>query len=122
MSSLARKQFQQSVAPVRRQETQRVLEHRQVKKGISKGEKIIYSLFLATIVFGLYLIISNFASIYLTNYEIQQNEQFIEEQINVNEGLELQVKELSDPVRILQEAEKMGMVLNEENVRYSKKN
>lgn len=119
MSSLAQKQVQRSIAPSRKKVTR---VQKQVKKGITKGEKIIYSLFIGVFVIGLYLIISNFASIYLTNYEIQKNETFIEEQLHVNEGLELQVKELSDPVRILAEAEKMGMVLNEENVKYTQSN
>lgn len=120
MSSLAQRQIQQPIAPQRKKQSHSV--QREVKKGITKGEKVIYSLFLAVIVFGLYLIISNFASIYLTNYEIQRNETSIEQQLRVNEGLGLQVKELSDPVRILAEAEKMGMVLNEENVKYTQFN
>src|SRR5690554_2447937 len=120
MSSLAQRQVQQPVQPQRKKQSQSVQKSH--KTGISKGEKLIYSLFLAVIVFGLYLIVSNYASIYLTNHEIQQNEVSIQEQININEGLGLQVMELTDPTRILSEAKEMGMFLNEDNVKFTHSN
>ncbi|MCD8509658.1 MAG: septum formation initiator family protein [Bacillus sp. (in: Bacteria)] len=67
----------------------------------------------------MYLVLSNYASIYIANHEIQQTERAIQEQVKVNEGLSLQVMELSDPDRILSMAKEMGMILDENNVRFT---
>ncbi|MBU9712415.1 cell division protein FtsL [Evansella tamaricis] len=92
------------------------------KSRITKGEKFIYAVALVGIVFAFFLVLTNYASIYMTNHQIQQTETDIREQLSVNEGLDLQVMELSDPERILAMAEDMGMVLDEENVRYTHSN
>src|SRR5690554_1745145 len=120
MSSLAQRQVQQPIQPQRKKQSQSV--QKTYKTGVTKGEKLIYSLFLTVIVFGLYLIISNYASIYLTNHEIQKNEVSIQEQTTINEGLGLQVMELTDPKRILSEAKEMGMILNGGNVKFTHSN
>lgn len=120
MSSMAQRQVQQPLSPQRKKQTQRV--HKSSKSKISKGEKLVYSLFLVVIVFGMYAVISNYASLYVTNHEIQQNEISIQEQIKTNEALALQVRELTDPKRILLEAKGMGMILNEDNVKFTHSN
>ncbi|UCZ51832.1 cell division protein FtsL [Bacillus shivajii] len=88
-----------------------------LKGKVTKGEKMIYSAFLIAIVLGLYLVLSNYASMYMVNHQIQQTETEISQQASVNQGLELQVKELSDPDRILAEAKSMGMELRVDDVR-----
>ena len=120
MSSMAQRQVQQPISPQRKKQTQTV--HKSRKSKISKGEKLLYPLFLIVIVFGMYAVISNYASLYVTNHEIRQNESYIQEQIKVNEGLALQVRELTDPERILSEARGMGMILNEDNVKFTHPN
>ena len=117
MSSLVRKQtYQTAVQPNRERQT---VKQRVYKGGISKGEKLIYVVAAAALVFTLYFLLSNYASIYMTNHEIIQTETVIQEQGSVNEGLSLQVMELSDPERILSKAKDMGMILNEDNVKFT---
>ncbi|TMW73119.1 cell division protein FtsL [Alteribacter natronophilus] len=96
-------------------ETQTVRQ-RVFKGGLTKGEKILYPLALLAVVFAAYIVVSNYASIYIANHEIQQTEMAIADQSTVNEGLSLQVKGLSDPDRILSIAGEMGMTLNDQNV------
>lgn len=62
-------------------------------------------------------IISNQASIYEVNKEIQLAEASVQEQVKVNEGLKVQIKELSSPDRILKKAAELGLMLNEKNVK-----
>ncbi|ADU30856.1 cell division protein FtsL [Evansella cellulosilytica] len=92
------------------------------KGGITKGEKVIFSAAIIAVVMVLFMVISNYASIYITNHQIQQTERGIQQQVNANEALNLQVMELSDPERILSEAKEMGMVLDPNNVRYTHSN
>ncbi|WP_179298822.1 cell division protein FtsL [Evansella halocellulosilytica] len=115
MSPLVQRQEQQW-NPQPKRETKTV-KQKVFNGGITKGEKLIYFAALAAVVFGLYLVISNYASMYIVNHQIQQTESDIAQQASINQGLELQVKELSDPDRILAEAEAMGMELRVEDVR-----
>lgn len=106
----------QHAAEPKRHSVQHV-KTRVYKGGISRGEKMIYSLALPFIIACAFMIISNYATIYSLNHEMQQTETTISQQENINEGLSLQVKELSDPERILSIAQtELGMSLNEEQV------
>ncbi|WP_236634703.1 cell division protein FtsL [Alteribacter lacisalsi] len=100
-----------------RRETKTVRQ-RVFKGGITKGEKILYPLALLAVLFAAYMVISNYASIYIANHEIQQTETVIASQASVNEGLSLQVKGLSEPDRILSIAQnELGMTLSDQNVK-----
>ncbi|MDQ0253824.1 cell division protein FtsL [Evansella vedderi] len=119
MSPLVQRQIEQPMTqPAGKPEKKQV--HK--KSGISKGEKVIYTGTLVAIVIALYFVLSNYASIYIANHQIQQSESEIQTQLKVNEGLSLQVMELSDPERILSEAKAMGMILDENNVRFTHTN
>lgn len=120
MSSLVQKQLEQPIYEPKRGTKNR--KDKAFKSRISKGEKFIYTISLAAVIFVIYLLLSNYASIYIANHEIQQNERAIQEQMKVNEGLSLQVMELSDPERILSMAKDMGMVLDENNVKFTHTN
>ncbi|UTR10976.1 cell division protein FtsL [Evansella sp. LMS18] len=120
MSPLVQKQA--PYTSVQPQRERRTVTKRVYKGRVTKGEKLIYIVASAAFVFVLCLILSNYASIYMTNHQIQQTEVEISQQTGVNEALSLQVMELSDPERILSEAKDMGMVLNEENVRFTHQN
>ncbi|RXI98109.1 cell division protein FtsL [Anaerobacillus alkaliphilus] len=88
------------------------------KNRITSGEKFLYFTTIFGIVFATYLVISTYASIYITNSEIHSLERSINEQITNNEALQLQVTELSAPDRILQIAkDQLGMTLNDKNVK-----
>ncbi|MCT8139030.1 cell division protein FtsL [Anaerobacillus sp. CMMVII] len=89
-----------------------------VKSRITSGEKFLYFTTIIGVAFAAYLIISTYASIYITNSEIHALERSINNQVTNNEALQLQVTELSAPDRILQIAtEQLGMTLNDKNVK-----
>ncbi|MBM7095872.1 cell division protein FtsL [Bacillus sp. H-16] len=114
--SLAKQQIQQPLHQPERQLKQK--KQRVFKGGITRGEKIIYPLAFLAVVFAAYVMLSNYATIYIANHEIQKTERSITEQSSVNEGLSLQVKDLSEPDRILHIAQaELGMELNDQNVR-----
>lgn len=117
MSPLVEKRMQHTQAPHRERVTKPVKE-RVFKGGITKGEKLIYLFTAGLVVFVLYLILSNYATMYGMNYQIQETETSITQQTSVNDGLTLQVKELSDPERILGIAQNdLGMELNDKSVK-----
>lgn len=62
-------------------------------------------------------IISNQASIYQVNKQIQQADASIQEQSKLNEDLKVQVKELSEYDRLWKKAEELGLTRNENNVK-----
>ncbi|SDY76274.1 cell division protein FtsL [Evansella caseinilytica] len=119
MSPLVQRQAETHTYPVKEKQSKK---QRVFKGGITKGEKLIYCIALVALLFILYNVVSNYASIYVLNHQIQQQEQKIEDQRNVNESLSLQVTELSDPERILSEAKAMGMVLDDKNVKFTHSN
>ncbi|WP_280769087.1 cell division protein FtsL [Salipaludibacillus daqingensis] len=117
MSPLVEKRLQESSLPQHDRQT-RTVKERVFKGGITKGEKLIYSMALIAVIFVLYLILSNYATMYSLNHQIQQTETEITQQQEVNGGLTLQVKELSDPDRILDIAQNdLGMELNDKSVK-----
>jgi len=88
------------------------------KKGwITKGEKVIYSIAAAGLLaFG--LVIVNLSSHTDTlNREMQQLEQNVEQQRIANETLAFEVKELSQPERIISIAESHGLQIQNAEVK-----
>lgn len=113
MNSFAKKiQEQQYVQP---QQTVKTVVVRKTK--ISIGELCL--LCALAVMFSLVCVkvISNQASIYQVNKQIQQAEGSIQEQTKVNEDLKVQVKELSEYDRLWKKAEKFGLKRNENNVK-----
>ncbi|MGO4887881.1 cell division protein FtsL [Anaerobacillus sp. MEB173] len=93
-------------------------QNEQKKSPITKGEKALYLLTILGIVFASYIILTNYASIYMANKDIQVLEATIAQQTSLNEGLQLQVVELAAPERILTIAkEQLGMNLDEKQVK-----
>ncbi|MDG5788295.1 septum formation initiator family protein [Evansella sp. AB-P1] len=116
MNQAVQRQTQQTIyKPVK----EKKVKHLVRKGGITKGEKLIYASTLLVVVFALYLVISNYATIYMTNHQIQQSEYEIQQQLSVNDGLTLQVMEMSDPDVILSRAKEMGMTLDDGNVKFA---
>ncbi len=111
MSVLARKYQQQPQVETKK----RIVR---VRSKITLGEKLIMLIMAIAFFLVLSYIIHTYASIYVTNREIYQLEAEIGKQIQKNEGLALQVTELSAPERILNIAyEKLGMTLDDNKVK-----
>lgn len=88
------------------------------KATITKGEKLLFGLFVCAIAVCGVIILTNYATLYSVNKEIFMLENSIAEQTEVNDGLQLQVIELSAPDRILHIAkEELGMKLDDNNVK-----
>ena len=67
--------------------------------------------------FGSVHIISNQASIYQVNKEIQDTKVTVQEQEKSNSDLTIQVSELSQYERIRDKAQELGLTLNDQNVK-----
>lgn len=117
MSSLARQLERKRM--VKGPDHQRQVHQETSKKlRISSGERFLYFATLLGVLFATYLIISNYASIYIVNNEIHTLQTSINTQMINNEALQLQVTELSAPTRILEIAtEQLGMTLDDKNVK-----
>ncbi|MBD1379926.1 cell division protein FtsL [Metabacillus arenae] len=87
------------------------------RASITLGEKALIILFAAIFLLGAVKIVSNSVNVYQSNVEIQKLEQRIEVQNRANSDLEVQVAELSKYDRIWKEAKKLGLTLNENNVK-----
>lgn len=87
------------------------------KYGLSPGEKILGLTFCVALCFGAVQIVSNQASIYEINKDIQETSALIQTQERVNADLGMQVEELSTYERIWAKAKELGLKLNENNVK-----
>ena len=83
----------------------------------SIGEKVLYAGFFVGVMFGSIQIVSNHASLYAINSDIQALESKISSQERANNELKLQVVELSTYERIWAKAKELGLDLNENNVK-----
>ncbi|KMJ55442.1 cell division protein FtsL [Alkalihalophilus lindianensis] len=91
---------------------------RRHRSRITLGEKII-GLTMTVVAFAMIgLMLHNYASIYTLNKDVHQLQGTISQQSQVNEGLSLQVVELSAPDRILDIATgELGMSLDDNKVK-----
>ena len=114
LSNLARKMQQQQQGKEIIQNTSTV----KVKKyWLTPGEKILGVLFAGMVCFGAVHIISNQSQIYQVNKGIQETSTTIDEQKKQISDLQVQVSELSQYSRIEAKAKKMGLALNQNNVK-----
>ncbi|WP_353654063.1 cell division protein FtsL [Bacillus sp. ISL-55] len=114
MSNLARKLQQEQ-----QQQTVQAPAKAPVKRNpiLTPGEKILMFVFGVIVCFGATFMVSKQAAIYEVNKEIQIIEGNIQEQQKINSDLEIQISELSTYERIKQVTEKLGLTLNEDNVK-----
>ena len=115
MSNLARElQEQQKQQPM--QDIQ--IQKKAVRKSwLTPGEKFLSLAFAGLVCLGAVQMISNQAKIYKVNGDIQKVEDSIKDQTKVNGDLKVQVSKLSNYSRISDKAKKMGLELNENNVK-----
>jgi cell division protein FtsL len=84
---------------------------------LTPGERVLIFAFGVMVCIGGSFMVSKQAAIYDVNKEIQLVENGIQEQQKVNSDLEIQISELSTYERIKQQAEKLGLTFNEDNVK-----
>ncbi|WP_078430653.1 cell division protein FtsL [Alkalihalobacterium alkalinitrilicum] len=117
MSNLAR-QYQQHPQKVQDQQQKQLKAPKQRKFSVTKGEKGLVLLAVVAFSVAVTFIIANYASVYSVNRDIHNLQRDIQQQTQVNDGLQLQVIELSAPDRILHIAtEQLGMSLDDNKVR-----
>ncbi|WAA13689.1 cell division protein FtsL [Fervidibacillus halotolerans] len=112
MSNLARKLQRQDVYSP--QIDKRVVKKR---KKITKGEKFLYGLMVVVLCFLSVKIIATQASLYQVNKNIQLTQAQMDEQEKVLQDLQSQVNELKDYRRLAKEAEKLGLKMDENNIK-----
>lgn len=87
------------------------------KKTMPVKEKLFYIFAVLFVVLLASIVISGYAQIAESNYEIQKLEKSISTINQNNEDLQRKIAELSSPDRILKLAqEKLGMTLNEDQI------
>lgn len=114
MANLARKYQEQQQVEQTVQEQSKVNTRKAL---LTPGEKIIGLAFAGMVCFGSIQLISNQAQIYKVNKDIQEVQTSIKEQQKTNSDLQVQVSELSTYERIWAKAKKMGLELNENNIK-----
>jgi cell division protein FtsL len=115
MSNLARELEQQK--RLQNQAVQEPKKANTTKSWFTPGEKMLGILFAGMVCFGAVHMISTQAKIYKVNKDIQEVQTSIKDQQKVNSDLQVQVNELSTYERIWSKAKKMGLELNENNVK-----
>jgi cell division protein FtsL len=116
MSNLAYKIQQRNEEKLREQVQQRQVV---IKKGrITAGERMLWIAAIVLFLIGSILVVSNYATIYTINKDIQVTDRNIKMEADKVSDLQLQVKELSEPERIRKIAEEqLGMTLDSKNVK-----
>jgi cell division protein FtsL len=121
MSNLAREleQQQQHQQQYKEQQMQDIQKQkRAVKKSwFTPGEKFLSLAFAGLVCIGAVQMLSSQAKIYKANEDIQKVQSSIKDQQKVNSDLKVQVSKLSNYSRISDMAKKMGLQLNENNVK-----
>jgi len=87
------------------------------RKVFTKGEKVLFILFLSVITLFSVIILQTQSSIHASTKDIQTIEQKIEETKKQNTDLSIQVSELSEYERVWDKAQSLGLKLNEKNVK-----
>ncbi|GED70618.1 hypothetical protein BRE01_43200 [Brevibacillus reuszeri] len=87
-----------------------------IKPTIPTGEKLLYLLFISLTVVALGLVGVGYSQISQYNYEIQSTKKDNRIVTEKNTALQLQIEQLSNGNRILQEAERQGMTYNADAV------
>ncbi|WP_100373299.1 cell division protein FtsL [Bacillus sp. FJAT-45037] len=113
MSMVARQIKRQEQTEVK---TRKVIKHR--RAGITLGEKVLGLMMVVAAFAIVSFMLHNYATIYSLNKDVHVLEGSINNQTQVNEGLSLQVIELSAPDRILDIATgELGMSLDDQKVK-----
>lgn len=96
---------------------QSIQVERRSKKRFSKGEKLLFTLFAAFIVYFASMILQTHSELNAVNKEVQLMNNEIEETTKQNIELSIQVSDKSTYERIWKKAQENGLNLNENNVK-----
>lgn len=103
---------------VQQPERQKKVVVRVKKSGwLTKGEKVIYSLCAILMITGTFYIVSFSSSIDSVNRELQTLEENVQQKMVSNNNLTFEVKELSEPGRILDIAYENGLKIQDAKVK-----
>ncbi|SET85541.1 cell division protein FtsL [Salinibacillus kushneri] len=91
------------------------------KRWISKGEKVLYSFFVGVTALTSAIVISYSANLDSVNRDVQELETKVEEKSVTVDNLQAEVKELSEPSRILQKAKENGLQMQNSKVEQANK-
>lgn len=109
--------WRENEAYVNQQPQKKIVVKVKRKSWVTKGEKIIYSLFcLGLIVASLYLV-SYASKLDSINREVQKLEEEVHNQKIENESLYFEVSELSSPERIINIARENGLKIQDAKVK-----
>ncbi|HLR64111.1 MAG TPA: cell division protein FtsL [Pseudogracilibacillus sp.] len=115
MSQQPARRWQQNYAPERKQ--QKVVVKVKNTSWLTKGEKVIYSFCFFMLLAVAFYLVSYSANIDQMNRQNQTIENEVNEMMTSNEILTYEMKELSEPTRILEIAEKNGFTVQGTNVK-----
>lgn len=87
------------------------------RKVFTKGEKILFVLFVSLITLLSVFVLQTQSNIHATTQDIRTIEQKIDETKKQNTDLSIQVSELSTYERVWEKAKMLGLKLNEKNVK-----
>ncbi|CDQ19847.1 cell division protein FtsL [Halobacillus karajensis] len=110
---------QQPLQQPEKQKQVKVKVHK--KKWISTGEKFLYSFSTAAVLAASVFLVHTSAETDAINRDIRSLEQDIQQQQSQNENLAYQVKELSNPDRILSIAKENGLNIQNAQVKQAGK-
>ncbi|GEN55305.1 cell division protein FtsL [Halobacillus litoralis] len=111
---------QQPLQQPERQKQAKVKVHKK-KKWISTGEKFLYSFATTAVLAASVFLVQTSAQTDTINRDIRGLEQEIQQQESLNENLAYQVKELSNPDRILSIAKENGLNIQNAQVKQAGK-
>jgi cell division protein FtsL len=87
------------------------------KAKVTLLEKLLYTAFIAFLLYAAVAFIGNKAMLYETNTEVSKLRETIEQQKKTNNDLQAEVEKLSRYERIAKKAKEMGLEINENNVK-----
>ncbi|MYL33042.1 cell division protein FtsL [Pontibacillus yanchengensis] len=118
MSSNARKlHVEQPERNTQKQTQEQVKVHVHRKRWVSTGEKFLYSLVSAAALAASVFVVSHASTTDQLNRDLQQLENKIDKQQVENENLKYEIKELSNPERILEIAKQNGLKVRQSKVK-----
>lgn len=122
MSASEARNWQQQAAERKEQpytdtQTKRQVKVDDTKRWITPGEKFLYVIFSLTTAATLFYVVSFSTDVDAINRDIQSLESTVEQQETVNANLTYQVKEYSNPDRILRIAKENGLKIQNTEVK-----
>lgn len=120
MSQQSAKRWQENYQPARKQQ-KRVVVKVKNKSWLTKGEKVLYSLGFIMLLAATFYVVSFSAQVDQLNRQYQSLETDVNNKITSNEVLTYEMKELSEPTRILAIANANGFKVQGKQIKRIKK-